>query len=119
MSFMARSRVLVWASLLCSSPAAADAIAESQPRPSARTTIIVAPPLQRPERDPCWRTDRPGTIDAAAMAPIVGEVLEAVRTAATQPGGIDAIEIEIIGEMRKATINVDPPFDPEGKRMRG
>ena len=30
-----------------------------------------------------------------------------------------AFEIEIIGEMRKATINVDPPFDPEGKRMRG
>jgi dimethylglycine dehydrogenase len=29
-----------------------------------------------------------------------------------------AFEIEIIGEMRKATINVDPPFDPEGKRMR-
>ena len=30
-----------------------------------------------------------------------------------------AFEIELIGEMRKATINVDPPFDPEGKRMRG
>jgi dimethylglycine dehydrogenase len=29
-----------------------------------------------------------------------------------------AFEIEIIGEMRKASINVDPPFDPEGKRMR-
>jgi dimethylglycine dehydrogenase len=33
--------------------------------------------------------------------------------------GKGAFEIEIIGEMRKATINVDPPFDPEGKRMRG
>ena len=33
--------------------------------------------------------------------------------------GQGAFEIEIIGEMRKATINVDPPFDPEGKRMRG
>ncbi|MFT3672624.1 GcvT family protein [Aestuariivirga sp.] len=30
-----------------------------------------------------------------------------------------AFEIELIGEMRKATINVDPPFDPEGRRMRG
>ena len=30
-----------------------------------------------------------------------------------------AFEIEIIGEMRKATVIVDPPFDPEGKRMRG
>ena len=28
-------------------------------------------------------------------------------------------EIEIIGENRKATIIIDPPFDPEGKRMRG
>jgi dimethylglycine dehydrogenase len=28
-------------------------------------------------------------------------------------------EIEIIGEMRKATIIAEPPFDPEGKRMRG
>ncbi len=30
-----------------------------------------------------------------------------------------AFEIEIIGENRKATIITDPPFDPEGKRMRG
>jgi dimethylglycine dehydrogenase len=29
-----------------------------------------------------------------------------------------AFEIEIIGENRKATIIIDPPFDPEGKRMR-
>lgn len=28
-------------------------------------------------------------------------------------------EIEIIGENRKATIITEPPFDPEGKRMRG
>ena len=28
-------------------------------------------------------------------------------------------EIEIIGEMRKAKVITDPPFDPEGKRMRG
>jgi dimethylglycine dehydrogenase len=30
-----------------------------------------------------------------------------------------AFEIEIIGEQRKATIIVDPPFDPKGERMRG
>ena len=30
-----------------------------------------------------------------------------------------AFEIEIIGENRKATIITEPPFDPEGKRMRG
>src|SRR5690349_377085 len=29
-----------------------------------------------------------------------------------------AFEIEIIGENRKASIIIDPPFDPEGKRMR-
>jgi dimethylglycine dehydrogenase len=29
-----------------------------------------------------------------------------------------AFEIEIIGENRKATINAEPPFDPEGKKMR-
>ena len=29
-----------------------------------------------------------------------------------------AFEIEIIGERRKATIITEPPFDPEGKRMR-
>jgi dimethylglycine dehydrogenase len=29
-----------------------------------------------------------------------------------------AFEIEIIGENRKATIVAEPPFDPEGKRMR-
>jgi dimethylglycine dehydrogenase len=29
-----------------------------------------------------------------------------------------AFEIEIIGENRKATIITEPPFDPEGKRMR-
>jgi dimethylglycine dehydrogenase len=29
-----------------------------------------------------------------------------------------AFEVEIIGENRKATIILDPPFDPEGKRMR-
>lgn len=30
-----------------------------------------------------------------------------------------AFEIEIIGDNRKATIITEPPFDPEGKRMRG
>ncbi len=30
-----------------------------------------------------------------------------------------AFEIEIIGERRKATIQAEPLFDPEGKRMRG
>ena len=30
-----------------------------------------------------------------------------------------AFEIEIIGENRKAAIITEPPFDPEGKRMRG
>jgi len=34
----------------------------------------------------------------------------------TSPG---AFEIEIIGDNRKATIITEPPFDPEGKRMRG
>jgi dimethylglycine dehydrogenase len=29
-----------------------------------------------------------------------------------------ALEIEIIGDRRKATIIAEPPFDPEGKRMR-
>lgn len=29
-----------------------------------------------------------------------------------------AFEIEILGELRKATILLDPPFDPEAKRMR-
>jgi dimethylglycine dehydrogenase len=33
--------------------------------------------------------------------------------------GDGAFEIEIMGEMRKATISTEPPFDPEGKRMRG
>ena len=32
--------------------------------------------------------------------------------------GNGAFEIEIIGEQRKATIIVDPPFDPKGERMR-
>jgi dimethylglycine dehydrogenase len=32
--------------------------------------------------------------------------------------GAGAFEIEIIGENRKATIITEPPFDPEGKRMR-
>ena len=33
--------------------------------------------------------------------------------------GSGAFEIEIIGDRRGATILPDPPFDPEGKRMRG
>jgi dimethylglycine dehydrogenase len=33
--------------------------------------------------------------------------------------GEDAFDIEIIGEQRKATIIVEPPFDPKGERMRG
>ncbi len=33
--------------------------------------------------------------------------------------GKGAFDIEIIGEQRKATIIVDPPFDPKGERMRG
>ncbi len=33
--------------------------------------------------------------------------------------GEGAFEIEIIGEKRKATVITEPPFDPEGKRMRG
>jgi dimethylglycine dehydrogenase len=33
--------------------------------------------------------------------------------------GATGFEIEIIGEMRKASIIAEPPFDPEGKRMRG
>jgi glycine cleavage system aminomethyltransferase T len=28
------------------------------------------------------------------------------------------LEIEILGERRKATLQMDPPFDPEAKRMR-
>ncbi|MEB3306508.1 MAG: glycine cleavage T C-terminal barrel domain-containing protein, partial [Cyanobacteriota bacterium] len=32
--------------------------------------------------------------------------------------GEGAFEIEIIGDKRKATIITEPPFDPEGKRMR-
>ena len=32
--------------------------------------------------------------------------------------GKGAFDIEIIGEQRKATIIVDPPFDPKGERMR-
>jgi glycine cleavage system aminomethyltransferase T len=32
--------------------------------------------------------------------------------------GKGAFNIEIIGEQRKATIIVDPPFDPKGERMR-
>jgi dimethylglycine dehydrogenase len=30
-----------------------------------------------------------------------------------------AFELEIIGELRRATIIAEPLFDPEGKRMRG
>jgi dimethylglycine dehydrogenase len=33
--------------------------------------------------------------------------------------GTGAFEIELIGEMRKATIITEPPFDPKGERMRG
>jgi dimethylglycine dehydrogenase len=33
--------------------------------------------------------------------------------------GATGFEIEIIGEMRKASIIAAPLFDPEGKRMRG
>ena len=33
--------------------------------------------------------------------------------------GKGSFAIEIMGELRKATIIVDPLFDPEGKRMRG
>jgi dimethylglycine dehydrogenase len=33
--------------------------------------------------------------------------------------GETGFEIELIGEMRKVTIITEPPFDPEGKRMRG
>jgi dimethylglycine dehydrogenase len=33
--------------------------------------------------------------------------------------GNGAFEIELIGEMRKATIITEPPFDPKGERMRG
>ena len=32
--------------------------------------------------------------------------------------GASAFEIEILGENRKATILTEPPFDPEGRRMR-
>ena len=32
--------------------------------------------------------------------------------------GLGAFDIEIIGEQRKATIIIDPPFDPKGERMR-
>ena len=32
--------------------------------------------------------------------------------------GAGAFEIEILGDRRKATILVEPPFDPEGQRMR-
>ncbi len=32
--------------------------------------------------------------------------------------GNGVFEIEILGEMRKASIIFDPPFDPEGKKMR-
>jgi dimethylglycine dehydrogenase len=33
--------------------------------------------------------------------------------------GQGAFEVEILGDRRKATIIVDPPFDPKGERMRG
>ncbi|MGB7432606.1 MAG: glycine cleavage T C-terminal barrel domain-containing protein, partial [Ahrensia sp.] len=31
----------------------------------------------------------------------------------------DMFEIEVLGVRRKAKIAIDPPFDPQGKRMRG
>jgi hypothetical protein len=42
-----------------------------------------------------------------------------VPSAVADDTGAGAFEIEIIGERRRATIITAPPFDPEGKRMRG
>jgi len=39
-----------------------------------------------------------------------------IPTALVKPGM--QLEIEILGERRKATLQMDPPFDPEAKRMR-
>ena len=33
--------------------------------------------------------------------------------------GDGVFEIEILGHRRKARINVEPPFDPSGEKMRG
>jgi len=41
-----------------------------------------------------------------------------VPAALAANAGNGALEIEIIGDRRKATILAAPPFDPEGKRMR-
>jgi dimethylglycine dehydrogenase len=71
--------------------------------------------------EPIWHQGKVvGWVTSGGFAHYVGKSMAQgyvpKELAGDTAGG--AFEIEIIGENRKATIITEPPFDPEGKRMR-
>jgi dimethylglycine dehydrogenase len=71
--------------------------------------------------EPIWHDGKVvGWVTSGGYAHYVDKSLAQgyVPRALAAGGGNGAFEIEIIGDRRKATIIAEPPFDPQGKRMR-
>ena len=69
--------------------------------------------------DGAWRVV--GWVTSGGYAHYVGKSMAQgyvpAALAADESEGL--FEIEILGHRRKARINVEPPFDPKGEKMRG
>jgi dimethylglycine dehydrogenase len=69
--------------------------------------------------EPIWHKGKVvGWVTSGGFAHYVGKSM-AQGYVPKELVGESGFEIELIGEMRKATIISEPLFDPEGKRMKG
>ena len=71
-----------------------------------------------PTRDGDWRVI--GWVTSGGFAHYVEKSMAQgyVPAALASEGGAGLFEVEIMGERRAAVIALEPPFDPEGARMR-
>jgi len=71
-----------------------------------------------PAREGDWRVV--GWVTSGGYAHYVGLSMAQgyVPAALAERGEEGLFEVEIMGERRRARIAVEPPFDPEGARMR-
>ncbi|MFN4098919.1 MAG: FAD-dependent oxidoreductase [Pararhodobacter sp.] len=75
-------------------------------------------PKPEPARDGDWRVV--GWVTSGGYAHYVGQSMAQgyLPAALAERGEAGLLEVEIMGERRAATIALEPPFDPEGTRMR-
>jgi dimethylglycine dehydrogenase len=99
---------------------AAVAEREEPPRRRLSTFVVDATDADVWADEPIWRDGSVvGFVTSGGYAHFAGKsvALGFVPTDLIEEGG--QFEIEILGEMRPATLTTRPLFDPEGERMRG